>query len=345
MCLPGIWGLALTALAALISLPAQLSAGGQAPKAHPEGSTQIKVDVDLVTLRVTVTDDEGNPSTGLKADNFRVFDNDTEQVIRHFSVEDRPFTMGLVLDRSGSMTMMIDDVYQATFHTIRASKSEDEFFILTFNDRLDLRQDFSTNRQVLQKQLKGVFAGGQTALYDAVLAGVEKVRKGSYEKKALLVVTDGEDNSSHVSFGDLLQRARQEEIAIYTVGLFERSEWSPAAFLSGLLGRAPQQRGGPSRGNRLSITLLTELAEATGGRSYFPSTMTQCEQVCVAIAQELRQQYEVGYYPQPKPADGSWRPVHVQLQLAADLSGKGLMARARPGYFAPRDQHANLSKQ
>jgi Ca-activated chloride channel family protein len=302
------------------------------------------VDVDLVTLRVTVTDDQGNPFTGLKADNFRVFDNDIEQAIRHFSVEDRPFTMGLVLDRSGSMIMMIDDVYQAAFHTIRASKSEDEFFILTFDDRLDLRQDFSMNRQLLQKQLKGVTARGSTALWDAVAAGLEKVRKGSHEKKALLVVTDGEDNRSYLSFGDLLERARQEEIAIYTVGLFERSEWSPVSFLSGLLGRAPQQRGGPSRGNRLSITLLTELAEATGGRAYFPSTMAECDQVCIAIAQELRQQYEVGYYPQPKLAEGGWRSVQVQLQLPADLSGKGLMARARPGYFAPRDQHANLSK-
>lgn len=129
----------------------------------------FKVDVGLVNLNVTVNDATGRPYTALKEENFRVYDNGTEQAIHHFSSDDVPFTMGLVLDRSGSMFMMMKEVYQAAFHTILNSKAEDEFFITTFNEQSGIQQDFTTDRQVLEQQLKQVQAGGATALYDAIL--------------------------------------------------------------------------------------------------------------------------------------------------------------------------------
>ncbi len=287
----------------------------QSPSRPSEAS--IKVDVDLVVLHVTVTDRSGRPFAGLKAENFRVRDNGAEQAIHHFTTEDLPFTMGLVLDRSGSMSMVIDEVYQAAFHTIRASKPEDEFSIFTFNHELQRRQEFTTDRKILEKRLKGVAAEGRTALYDAVLAALNYIRGGRHDKKALLVVTDGADNSSKASFRDLLDRAHDESVAIYIVGFFgEESKYFS------LVGEGELR------------AQLTELAEVTGGRAYFPRTMEECDQVCIAIAQELRQQYGLGYYPQPKVRDGSWHEVRIELQLPADLSNKGFTPRTRNGYFA-----------
>lgn len=303
--------------AVLLLLAWELAAPAQ--DSPPAGSS-LRVDVDLVLLQVTVTDASGRFLRGLKAENFRVYDNGVEQAIHHFTTEDLPFSMGLVLDRSGSMTMMIDEVYQAAFHTIKASKSADEFFISTFNEVFEMRQDLSTDRELLEKRLKGVVADGRTALYDAVLTAVQHIQKGRYDKKALLVVTDGADNSSRIYFSDLLDRIRQENVVIYVVGLFGMAS-----------------KVGLDLERESTVRELTELAEATGGQAYFPRTMKECEQACVAIAEELRQQYGLGYYPHPRQRDGSWHTLQVQLELPADLSGKAPTPRTRTGYFAPRD--------
>ena len=276
--------------------------------------TSIKVDVGLVNLQVTVNDRTGRPYAALKAENFRVYDNGTEQAIHHFNSDDVPFTMGLVLDRSGSMFMMMKEVYQAAFHTILSSKAEDEFFISTFNEQSGIQQDFTTDRQVLEQQLKQVKAGGATALYDAILEAVDHVRQGHHDKKALLVVTDGDDNSSTHRFEEVLERARQENVAIYVVGMFDKWDVMDEKTLK---------------------KLLTEVAEATGGKAYFPRTVKECEQACIAIAQELRQQYAVGYYPSLQARDGAWHNVQVKLQLAKDLENLGLVLRTRAGYYAP----------
>ena len=289
----------------------------QASSSSP-GMTSYKVNVGLVALNVSVSDKTGRPYTRLQAENFRVYDNGIEQVIQHFSTEDRPYTMGLVLDRSGSMADMIKEVYQAAFHAVTASKAEDEFFITTFSDTSALRQDFSKDQALLEKRLRGVTAEGRTALYDAVLSSVEHIKQSSYDKKALLVVTDGADNASQHSFQELLERARQENVAIYIVGMFDEL----ALAVEG------------QRQDALKA-LLTQLADASGGQAFFPTTVKQCEQDCVAIAQELRQQYAIGYYPRPKLQNGSWRTVQVQLHLPDQLSDQGLRARARAGYYAP----------
>lgn len=299
---------------AMTSVP---SVWAQGSSSSP-GIAAYKVNVGLVALNVSVSDKTGRPYTGLKADNFRVYDNGIEQVIQHFSTEDRPYTMGLVLDRSGSMAEMIKEVYQAAFHTVTASKPEDEFFITTFSDTSALRQDFSKDQALLEKRLRGVAAEGRTALYDAVLSALDHIKQGSYDKKALLVVTDGADNTSQHSFQELLERARQENVAIYIVGMFDE------------LALAVEVQ----RKDALEA-LLTQLANASGGKAFFPDTVKECERVCISIAQELRQQYAIGYYPRPKLQDGSWRTVQVQLHLPEQLYDQGLMARARAGYYAP----------
>lgn len=304
------------ALVALLSVQTDVRAQAGSAATVPDSS--IKVNVDLVVLHVTVRDPKGKPFLGLKVENFRLLDNDTEQSLQHFSTQDLPFSMGVLLDRSGSMSMMIEEVYQAAFHTIRASKPADEFFIATFSEGFQLRQDFSPDRDLLQKRLKGITADGATALYDSILTAVNLVQNGKHDKKALLVVTDGADNRSKVPFRQLLELVQRENVAIYVVGLFGMGVF----YLE----------------ERRTVAELTQLAGVTGGKAYFPRTMKECDEACIAIAEELRQQYSLGYYPTPRRRDGAWHTVRLELQPPADLSGKGITARTRAGYFAPRDQ-------
>lgn len=314
------WQLLLGGISlALLAMVARTLAAAQDTGQVHSPVTSIKVDVGLVDLNVTVNDRTGQPFTALKAENFRVYDDGIEQMIHHFNTEDRPYSMGLVLDRSGSMFMMMKEVYQAAFHTIRSSKAEDEFFISTFNEQSRIQQDFTTDRLVLEQQLKHIEAGGATALYDAILDAVDHIQQGSQEKKALLVVTDGADNTSTHRFQEVLERARQESVAIYVVGMFDK-------------------RGMSAEGAEEKILkgFLTQVAEATGGKAYFPRTIKECERACIAIAQELRQQYSLGYYPSFQARDGSWHNVQVQLQLQKGLADLGLGVRTRAGYYAPQ---------
>lgn len=304
---------------ALLVLAAGALATAQDASKANSPAPSIKVDVRLVNLNVTVTDRRGQPYTALIADNFRVYDNGIEQVIHHFSSDDVPFTMGLVLDRSGSMFMMMTDVYRAAFHSIEASKPQDEFFIETFNDESKIQQDFSTDRQVLEKQLKGIKAGGATALYDAIVEAVDHIKQGHHDKRALLVVTDGADNASTRRFQDVLERARQESVMIYIVGMFDKSDLSAEGTDESEMKK-----------------LLTQLAEATGGKAYFPRNVKECEQVCITMAQELRQQYALGYYPSLQLRDGSWHNLQVRLIPEKDLND-GFKVRTRAGYYAPRE--------
>jgi Ca-activated chloride channel family protein len=284
----------------------------------PESPTSITVDVRLVSLNVAVTDRNGRTHSGLDASNFRIYDNGVEQAIHHFSHDDLPYSMGLVLDRSGSMAGMMREVYNAAFHTVRASKAEDEFFIELFDSRVEILQELTTDQALLERRLDSVFPGGSTALYDAILVGMNQLKKAHYDKKALLVVTDGADNSSKHSYEEVLERARAENVVIYVVGMFDEM------MLATELKREDQVQ-----------PLLSQLAQITGGRAYFPKTVKQCEQACVDIAKDLREQYSLGYYPRPKLLDGSWRAIQVQLSLPEELHKDGLTARTRSGYFAP----------
>lgn len=295
-----------------------LSATALTQSSSQEPVTSISVDVRLVNLNVAVLDRNGKPHSGLTANNFRIYDNGVEQAIHHFSHDDLPYSMGLVLDRSGSMAGMIQEVYDAAFHTVRASKAEDEFFVELFNDRVEMRQELTTDQALLQRQITDVVAFDSTALYDAILAGLDQVKKGRHDKKALLVVTDGADNSSKHSFQEVLERARAEDVVIYVVGMFDE------VMLAAESAHEDQLRA-----------LLSQLAEVTGGRAYFPKTVKQCEQSCIAIAKDLREQYSLGYYPRPKLLDGSWRTVQVQLSLPEEMYAHGLTAHTRSGYLAP----------
>ena len=278
-----------------------------------EPDEKITIDTDLVVLRATVSDKQGRAAAGLKQEDFKVYEDGVEQPLSFFSTEESPVSWGLVLDRSGSMTEMMSDVYQAALHVVDEGTSRDEMFIATFNDRTELITEFTADRHRLENSTLGLRADGETALYDAVAFALDQIKRGKYRKKVLVVVTDGEDNSSRLKFRQLIERAEEEDVLVYTVGMFGSSGM-------GIMGT----RSGGARPE------LEKLAKVTGGASHFPDDVGQCQDVMREIAREVSQQYSLGYYPVNKSHDGKWRGVRVAL-------GQGqtkYAARTRAGYYA-----------
>ena len=272
----------------------------------------IVINTDLVVLRASVTDKQGRAVTGLKKENFKVFEDGVEQVIDLFSAEESPVSWGLVLDRSGSMERMIREVYEASLHVIDEGTNKDEMFIVTFNEKTELVSRFETDRHRLKNSTLGLRADGDTALYDAVSFALDEFKQGKFRKKVLVVVSDGEDNASRLSFRKLIERAEEEEVIIYTVGMFDSSMEFGLNVRDG----------------------LAKLAEVTGGRAHFPKDADDCRTVMDEIALEVSQQYSIGYYSTNETYDDKWRSI--RLQAKEQKSQNALVARTRPGYYAKK---------
>jgi Ca-activated chloride channel family protein len=314
--------LAQTVLAMLatwgLALPVPL-VGQNEPAARQEPST-IKVNTDLILLNVMVTDQNGHAISGLKKEDFKILEDEKEQPISFFSLERVSVSWGLVLDRSGSMEEMIRNVYDAAVHVVDEGTEEDEAFIVTFNGEVELVSDFVSDKQKLRDSVKGLHADGVTAIWDASAFALDHLKQGKHRKKVLVVVTDGEDNSSRLNFPDLVRRVEEEkEVLIYTVGMFESD------------GRLGSLGGyGPAREQ------LDKLAEATGARAHFPSDIKQCRAAMNDIAQDVSRQYELGYYPANRAHDGQWRKINVVVPHAGNTDATYIV-RTRAGYYAPKN--------
>lgn len=275
----------------------------------------IVVDTDLVLLRASVTDKQGKTVLGLKPENFKIYEDGVSQSVDFFSVEESPVSWGLVLDRSGSMMEMMRGVYQASLHVISEGTSRDEMFIVTFNDKAEITSRFTDDRHALENSTLGLRAEGTTALYDAVSFALDEMKQGRFRKKVLVVVTDGDDNASRLSFRQLIGRVEEEEVIVYAVGMFESPDKSK-------LGVAGAARG----------LDLEKLAEVTGGASHFPTDVEGCRRVMKEIALEVSQQYSLGYYPGNKDYDGKWRKISIRVGTAK--SQNEYIGRTRTGYYA-----------
>ncbi len=296
-------------------------------QAQQEGPLEtIRIDTNLVVLRVTVSDQQGRAAMNLKQDAFKVSEGSVEQRLGFFSAEESPVSWGLVLDRSGSMAEMMSDVYDAALHVIDDGTSRDETFIVTFNRRTELVIDFTSDQHRLENSVIGLKADGETALYDAVDFALDHLKHSKNRKKVLVVVTDGEDNASRLKLRELIERAEEDETVIYTVGMFGSMGSS-----SGLLARLMGDRD--ARGE------LKKLAEVTGGSSHFPQNVDQCQVVMKEIAREVSQQYNLGYYPLNKERDGKWRRIRVAVSQTG--SPAKLVARTRSGYYARKGEAQN----
>lgn len=285
-------------------------------KSGMEGQ-KISTEVALVPLSVVVTDKHGKLVRGLKAENFQVLENGVPQTISTFNEEDRPLTIGLVVDSSGSMRNKRAEVLAAALGFVESSNREDQVFVVNFNEKVSFGLPsgvaFTNNVQELEEAIAKSPATGETALYDAIVVAMKHLKLGSKEKKALLIVSDGGDNASAARLKQVVDLALQNSASIYAIGIFDEG----------------QHDADPK--------VLKELAKETGGRAYFPSSLDEIPGICQQIARWLREQYTLAYSPLNREHDGTFRTIRVLAQ--APGQGK-LMARVRKGYYAASADHA-----
>jgi Ca-activated chloride channel family protein len=310
----------------LAQTPGQTKAGTTVPQKKND-QYKINVSVNLVVLHATVVDKKGRMINDLTEKDFRVIEDGTPQKLAVFSHADIPVTMGIDIDDSGSMRDKRAAVNEAALTFVKTSNPDDQVFVVNFNDEyyLDTPGNFASNMEELKGALAKIDSRGGTALYDAVSASLDHLKLGNRDKKALLVITDGEDNASRYSFADLLRQAQQSNAVIYCIGLLGEEHPGGLFKIHG-------------SGDKRAAKILKELAEATGGKAYFPRSLDQVEPICVAIARDIRNQYTLGYYPTNAKKDGTFRRVEIQLTNHSD--SKHYTVRTRPGYYAPKAEGA-----
>lgn len=328
--------IAATVLLLAVFWPA--GSGLLARQREQQENSALKLSTDLVSFNVSVFDRNGKAAMDLKKEDFKVFENGVEQSLSFFSTDEAPVSWGLVLDRSGSMQRMIGDVYQAALHVMDEGTDDDEMFVATFNKRVELIAGFTRDRRALQNSVAGLRADGNTALYDAIAFGLDRMRLGTHQKKVLVVVTDGEDNSSRVSFKNLVERAKEAGVLIYTIGMFE--SMNAALRPDGPDAQSAFRRrfgsGGwqHARYAEFSREELKKLAEVSGAVAHFPTSIAECKEAMTAIAVEVSRQYSVGYYPSNPSRDGKWRKLQVKIDTPGGKTQYA--ARTRAGYYAPQ---------
>ncbi|HUQ50401.1 MAG TPA: VWA domain-containing protein [Terriglobales bacterium] len=274
----------------------------------------LKVDVDLVLVNVTVTDPMNRLVTGLEKENFRLLEANAQQDIRHFSSEDAPISVGVILDLSGSMNNKMLKARDAIVEFFKTANPQDEFFLVTFADKPELLADFTQSIEEIQGRLVYSVPKGRTALLDAVYLGVSKMRDAKHNKKALLVISDGADNRSRYTDSEIKSLVKEADVQIYAIGIFDDVRGTP------------EEVRGPY--------MLSEMTDVTGGRTFPVSDINDLADVAVKIGVELRNQYVLGYRPTNKTRDGKWRKLKVKLNAPKGLPP--LNVHTKTGYYAPQ---------
>jgi len=290
-------------------------ASSQAPSAsqdHAVDEYRIRVNTNLVVLHATAQDHKGALVSGLEKDSFQVYEDGAPQQIKYFSHEDVPVTVGLVIDNSGSMGRKRSEVIAAALAFARSSNPHDQMFVVNFNEHvrfgLPPSTPFTGQVSQLEVALSTIITSGQTALYDAVAAALEHLKKGDRDKKVLIVISDGGDNASKRSLPLIMAMAQRTDAIIYTIGLFDEEDDD----------RNPR--------------VLRQLARDTGGDVFLPQSLKDVVPICERIARDIRNQYTIAYIPANGKQDGTYRAIEVK----AKATGRGhLSVRTRAGYRAP----------
>lgn len=279
------------------------------------GIPLIKSDVKLVLVPVSVTDPMQRVVTGLNQDNFEVFDGKNAQTIQHFSSEDAPVSVGIIVDSSGSMQDKWSRVRDAVNEFCEAANPQDEFFMISFSDVPRMVSDFTNSPEDLEKELMFTHPRGRTSLLDAIYMGIRKMKNAKYGRRALLIISDGGDNHSRYGEREIKASVKESDVMIYSIGTFDR--FVPT----------PEEVRGPS--------LLNEIAEPTGGRAFTLDNVNSLPDVARHIGLELRTQYVLAYRPQNVPHDGKWHKIRVTLRLPKRFAF--LQAHAKTGYLAAQN--------
>jgi Ca-activated chloride channel family protein len=277
-----------------------------------EEQYRIAVDVDLVLFNITVTDNRGRHVAGLKQSDIHIYEDNRLQDIKLFAAEDVPASIGLIIDNSGSMRTKHLDVTQATLAFVSASNPEDEMFVVYFNEKVYLglpsEVPFTNDLAQIRSALLRTAPEGMTALHDALAVGIEHLTTGTRDRKALVVLSDGGDNASRRGLDDVLRIAQRSSATIYTIGIYDEMDAD----------RNPR--------------VLRKIAASSGGRAYFPDSITDLERVWRDIAAGIRSQYTIGYHSSNLNRDGTFRKATI---TAGRNGGRGLRVTTRAGYFAP----------
>lgn len=284
----------------------------------------LKQEVNLVLANASVIDPYGRVVTGLEANNFRIFEDGVEQEIAHFSSEDVPTSVGIVLDISGSMSNKFDKSRLATMQFLKTANPRDEFFLVGFNDRAQLVSSFTDGEEDLQNRLMFMVPKGMTALFDGIYLGLSEMKEAQNRKRALLIISDGGDNHSRYSEHEVRRFLREADVQIYAIGIYEPFDRCPT----------PEECLGPS--------LLTELTSMSGGRAFRVDNLNQLPDIAEKISMELRNQYVLGYKPSNHAHDGKWRKIKIKLYPPKGLPP--LTVYTRSGYLAgatERDSQMN----
>jgi Ca-activated chloride channel family protein len=276
----------------------------------------IRIDTNVVLIPVTVTDPLNRFVTGLDQNTFKVFEDKQEQKLVSFGSEDAPLSIGIVFDTSGSMGLKLDKSRQAVSEFFKTANPEDEAFLVVFNDRPELVTPLTHNLEEIQNRLTFTQSKGQTALLDGILLGLHTMKKAHNPRKALVVISDGGDNSSRYTESEIKSLVKESDVQIYAIGIYESIESR---------GRTLEELAGPG--------LLTDVSEPTGGRHFVVENLNELPDVAAKIGIELRNQYVLGYSPTNEVRDGKYRKVGVKLIPPMGLPP--LHAFWRTGYYAP----------
>jgi len=275
---------------------------------------QLITNTDLITLTVTVTDTYGRYVSGLSKNAFAIFDDKQPQEIKFFSDDDSPVSVGVIFDVSGSMSGdKIKRARDALSKFIQTSHDSDEYFLIAFNSRAQLLLDKTRDGNSVLNKLTFVETKNQTALYDACYLGVEKVQRGAHPKRALLLISDGQDNDSRYTFNELRKLLKESDVTLYAIGILSGSD---AGSSMGMEGQG----------------ILDELAGVSGGKAFFPRSAAEMDDIFEQIALELRHQYSIGYKPDQFQNDGKWHRIKVKVTPPRGLPR--LFVRSKEGYYA-----------
>lgn len=288
---------------------------GQAPAGEDNGTFVFRAEAREVTLHATVVDDRNHLVTNLDKTDFTVFENNQPQKISHFHEEDFPVAVGIVIDNSGSMRDKRDAVNKAALDLVKASNPDDQVFVVNFNDEYYLDQEFTSDITKLQAALEHVETRGGTALYDAIVASADYLTRSPLQRKALFVVTDGEDDASQENLDQAIHHLQQEN--------------GPVVYAIGLLG---EER---SRKAKRDLELITE---RTGGEAFFPPTLDQVDEISRSIAHDIRNQYTITYAPTTPKSVGGFRTIHVDAHAKPY---KKLIVRTRSGYYPGQENQGS----
>ena len=302
--------------------PQPASGTQQQPKPTPDlqklgkelDRPELIINTDLVTFTVTVTDTYGRYVSGLNKSAFSVFDDKLPQDISFFSDDDAPVSVGVIFDVSGSMSGdKIRRAREALSRFIQTSHNSDEYFLIAFNSRAQLLLDRTRDGNQVLDKLTFVQTRNNTALYDACYLGVEKVQRGAHPKRALLLISDGQDNDSRYTFSEVRRLLKESDVVLYSIGILSGSD---AGSSLGMEGQG----------------ILDELSNVSGGKAFFPRSAAEMDDIFEQIALELRHQYSIGYKPTNFSSDGRWH--HIKVKITPPRGLPRLFVRSKEGYYS-----------